>query len=353
MLKFISRRFVYGILIIFGVITLVFFLFHVLPGDPVTLIAGQRSDVSTRQEISRELGLNKPIENQYLFFVNDLLPISLHRDTKENQEKYDFVRLLKYENNRVFVIKWPYLRRSFQTNREVTKILLENIDDTIWLALAAMLFATIVGISLGIIASLYQNTLPDKLIMGATVLGISIPSYVLAIMMALIFGYYLSPYTNLELTGQLWEIHPLYGRQLHLKNIILPAITLGIMPLAIISQLTRNSMVDVFSKDFIKTARSKGLSKRRIIIKHCLKNALNPVLTAISGWFASLMAGAFFVEYIFDWKGIGYITIKAVQNLDYPVVMGSTIFIAIAFVLINIFADIIYAWLDPRVRLHN
>ena len=170
--------------------------------------------------------------------------------------------------------------------------------------------------------------------------------------MALIFGYYLSDFTGLELTGQLWQTHPLYGRQLHLKNIILPALTLGFMPLAIITQLTRNSMIEVFSKDFVKAARAKGLSKFRIIVKHCLKNALNPVFTAISGWMASLMAGAFFVEYIFDWKGIGYITIKAVQNLDLPVVMGSTILIAIAFVLINIFADVFYALLDPRVKLN-
>ncbi len=351
MFKYISRRILNGFLIVFGVVTLVFILFHVLPGDPVALIAGQRSDVSTREEISSELGLDKPFHIQYLKFINDLSPISIHRDTPLNQQKYGFQKLLDYENNRVFVIKWPYLRRSFQTNREVGKIMMENIDDTFWLALAAITFATLIGISLGIISSLNQGKLLDKVIISFSITGISIPSYVLAIMMALIFGYYLSDFTGLNLTGQLWETHPIYGRQLHLKNIILPAITLGIMPLAIISQLTRNSMIEVFNQDYIKTAMAKGLSKRRIIIKHCLKNALNPVLTAISGWFASLIAGAFFVEYIFDWKGIGYITIKAVQNLDFPVVMGSTIFIAIAFVLINIFADIIYAVLDPRVRL--
>jgi len=351
MYRYISRKLIYSAFIIFGVVTLVFFLFHVLPGDPVSLIAGQRSDVSTRQEISRELGLDKPLKSQYLFFLNDLSPISLHRDTQKNKEKYNYVRLFKYENNRVFVLKWPYLRRSFQTNRKVTNIILENIDDTVWLAIAAMTFATFFGISLGIIASLNQNRFLDHSIMGFSILGISIPSYVLAIIMALIFGYYLSDITGLELTGQLWETHPIYGKQLHIKNIILPAITLGIMPLAIISQLTRNSMVDVLNQDYIKTAKSKGLSKRRIVIKHSLKNALNPVLTAVSGWFASLMAGAFFVEYIFDWKGIGYTTIKAVQNLDFPVVMGTTIFIAIVFVVINMFADVIYALLDPRVRL--
>ncbi len=351
MIRFISQRLLKGIFIVFGVISLVFVLFHVLPGDPVSLIAGQRSDVSTREEITSELGLNKPFHIQYFKFLNDLSPVSLHGDTRKNQEKYGYKKILDYENNRIFVIKWPYLRRSFQTNREVGSIMIENIDDTFWLALAAISFATVVGISFGIVASLKQGSWVDKLIISLSITGLSIPSYVLAILIALIFGYYLSDFTGLNLTGQLWEIHPIYGKQLHLKNIILPAITLGIMPLAIISQLTRNSMIEVFNQDYIKTAMAKGLSKRRIIIKHCLKNALNPILTAISGWFASLIAGAFFVEYIFDWKGIGYITIKAVQNLDYPVVMGSTIFIAIAFIIINIFADVIYALLDPRVRL--
>lgn len=351
MLRFILKRSWQGLFIIFGVVTFVFLLFHALPGDPVSMIAGQRSDVSTRQEITRELGLDKPLAAQYTQFINDLLPISLHKNTPDNAEKYGYIKLFRYENERIFVLKRPYLRRSFQTNRRVDDILISNIPDTFWLAFAALAFATVLGISLGIIAALNHSKIVDKAIIGFSVLGISIPSYVLAILMALIFGYYLSHITGLELTGQLWQTHPIHGRQLHLKNIILPAITLGFMPLAIITQLTRNSMIEVFNQDFVKTARAKGLSKFRIIVKHCLRNALNPVLTAISGWMASLMAGAFFVEYIFDWKGIGYITIKAVQSLDFPVVMGSVIFIAIAFVLINIFADVLYAVLDPRVRL--
>lgn len=351
MLKYIGRKSLYGILILYGVATLVFLLFHALPGDPVALIAGQRSDVATREEIANELGINKPLSAQYWLFINDLSPISIHENTEGNKEKYEYRKLFKYEKNQIFAIKWPYLRRSFQTNRSVTKIIWENADDTFWLALAAIVFATITGITLGIIAALRQNEWIDKFITAYSIIGISIPSYVLAIIVALVFGYYLSDITGLNLTGQLWETHPIYGKQLHLKNIILPALTLGIMPLAIISQLTRNSMIEVFSMDFIKTARAKGLSKGRIIFKHALKNALNPVLTAISGWMASLMAGAFFVEYIFDWKGIGYITIKAVQNLDFPVVMGATLFIAAAFVVINLFADILYAVLDPRVRI--
>lgn len=351
MAGFIAKRCWQGAFIIFGVITFVFLVFHALPGDPVSLVAGQRSDITTREEIKQDLGLDKPLIHQYIQFLNDLSPVSLHKDTPQNREKYSYKRILDYENEQVFVLKKPYLRRSFQTNRRVDEILISNLDDTFWLAFAALAFASSIGIGLGVVAALNYSQFIDKFIIGFSILGISVPSYVLAITVALVFAYYLGDFTGLELTGQLWETHPLHGRRLHLKNIILPAVTLGFMPLAVITQLTRNAMLNVLNADYVKAARARGLSYRRLVFKHCLKNALNPVLTAVSGWMASLMAGAFFVEYIFDWKGIGYVTIKAVQSLDFPVVMGSTIFIAIAFVLINIFADIIYAVLDPRVRL--
>jgi peptide/nickel transport system permease protein len=185
-----------------------------------------------------------------------------------------------------------------------------------------------------------------------SVLGISAPPFVMAALIAMVFGYYLSEYTGLNHTGQLWE-DDLSGRKLVLKNLILPAFTLGLRPLAIIVQLTRSSMLDVLSQDFIRTAKAKGLKDYTIITKHALKNALNPVITAVSGWLASLMAGAFFIEFVFDWKGLGSATIAAVEQKDFPVVMGTTIFVALIFILINIFVDIIYAALDPRVRLHG
>jgi peptide/nickel transport system permease protein len=221
----------------------------------------------------------------------------------------------------------------------------------LWLALAAMVFASIVGILLGIIAALNQNKFIDHFFISISVFGISIPSFVSAIIIAMIFGYYLSDITGLNLTGQLWVNHPIRGRELQLQNLILPALTLGIRPLAIIVQLTRSSMLEVLSMDYIRTAYAKGLTKYQVVFKHALKNALNPVITAVSGWLASLMAGAFFVEYIFDWKGLGYTTIKAVQSLDFPVVMGITLLVATIFVVINIFVDLLYAAVDPRIRL--
>ncbi|MCK5468620.1 MAG: ABC transporter permease, partial [Cyclobacteriaceae bacterium] len=309
-----------------------------------------RSDISTRKSITKELGLDKPLHIQFLHYVNDLSFISIHEKSIQNQTNYDYKEIVNLGKN-ILVIKWPYMRRSFQTNKKVTEIIYDNIDDTFWLAFSAMLIASVLGITLGIIAALNQNTWLDHLLISVSVLGISIPSFVSAIVMAMVFGYYLSDYTGLNLTGQLWVNHPLRGRELQLQNLILPAITLGIRPLAIIVQLTRSSMLEVLSLDYIRTAYAKGLNKYKVVLKHALKNGLNPVITTVSGWLASLMAGAFFVEYIFDWKGLGFTTIKAVQSLDFPVVMGVTLVVATFFIIINIFVDLLYAAIDPRIRL--
>ena len=350
MLTFITKRAVHGLLVLLGVITVVFLIFHAIPGDPVAMMAGQRSDIAAREVIEKELGLHLPLHQQYFQYLKDLSPISMHQHSKGEQDKYHYKVITRLDHQKVLVAKRPYLRRSFQTNQEVGSLIVKNVINTFWLAMAAMVIALVFGILFGVAASLHPNSFRDHALVTISVIGISIPSFVVAIFLAIVFGYYLSDYTGLNLTGHLWVNHPLRGRELHLENLILPAITLGIRPLAIITQLTRSSMLEVLSKDYIRTARAKGLSRKRIVFKHALKNALNPVITAASGWLASLMAGAFFVEYIFDWKGLGYITIKAVQNLDFPVVMGSTIFIASIFVFINIFVDILYAAIDPRVR---
>jgi peptide/nickel transport system permease protein len=153
------------------------------------------------------------------------------------------------------------------------------------------------------------------------------------------------------MTGSMFDIDPFKGRELELQNLILPALTLGIRPLAIITQLTRSSMLDVLGQDYIRTAYAKGLSRKSVVLRHALRNALNPVITAITGWFAELLAGAFFIEYIFGWKGIGKVTVDALEKLDYPVVMGSVLLTASLFVVINILADILYSIIDPRVKL--
>jgi peptide/nickel transport system permease protein len=161
----------------------------------------------------------------------------------------------------------------------------------------------------------------------------------------------LSEYTGLSSVGSLYDYDEWEGEKLNLKNLILPAITLGVRPLSIVIQLTRSSLLDVLSQDYIRTAKAKGLSLYNVIVKHALKNALNPVVTAISGWFAGLMAGAVFVEKIFNWKGIGFEVVEALSKNDLPVVMGATLIFATIFVIINIFVDIAYGILDPRVRV--
>ncbi len=350
LVRFVWQRLLHGLVIMAGVVVTVFFLFAVLPGDPVAMLAGQRNDIATRAAIIADLGLDKPLPAQLLYYLNDILPVSVHPATSENQEKYAYKRLLRV-GKRVVVIKWPYLRRSFQSNKPVTKILLDHLVGTLWLAGAAMLLATVLGIFLGMVAALKPHSFLDHALVTTSVLGISMPSFVAAILIAITFGFYWSDFTSLSLTGQLYETDAFTGRHLVLQNLLLPAVALGIRPLAIIMQLTRASMMEVLGQDFIRTARAKGLSYRRVIWQHALKNALNPVITAVSGWLASLMAGAFFIEYIFNWKGLGSVTLHAVENLDFPVVMGATLTIAFLFVLVNILVDLLYAVVDPRVKL--
>ena len=153
------------------------------------------------------------------------------------------------------------------------------------------------------------------------------------------------------MTGSFYDYDIMKGKIIAWPNLILPAIALGIRPLSIITQLTRASMLDVMSMDFIRTAKAKGLSTSQVVFRHALRNALNPVITAITGWFAELLAGAFFVEYIFGWKGIGKTTVDALEKLDFPVVMGSVLISATFFIIINMIADILYAMVDPRIRV--
>ncbi|MGB0851360.1 MAG: ABC transporter permease, partial [Bacteroidia bacterium] len=188
-------------------------------------------------------------------------------------------------------------------------------------------------------------------IVFVSTLGISVPSFFSAIILAWLFGYVLHDVTGLNMTGSWLDIDPFVGESYQWKNLLLPAIALGVRPLSIFTLLTRSSMLETLNKDFIKTAKSKGLTPLEILSRHALPNALNPVITAISGWFASLLAGAFFVEYIFNWRGLGKLTIEALEMNDLPVVMGAILFIAVIFIVMNILVDMLYVKLDPRIKL--
>ena len=359
MIRFILKRLFYGILVLWGVVTVIFFLFNILPGDPARMLLGQRSDVSSVEVITKELGLDKPVAVQYLMFLNDLSPLSFHNFKDEQSTTYystdrygNYTTLIPFGKVSL-IIKSPYLRTSYQSKRLVSDIIAEAFPKTLLLASVSILIAMILGILLGIPAALYKDSWLDRFLLVFSSFGMSIPSFFAAIIIAWLFAFVLADYTGLQMFGSLYSVDDYSGEKyLDLKNLILPAITLGIRPLAIVVSLTRSSLLDALSQDYIRTARAKGLSQSRIVIRHALRNALNPVITAISGWFASLMAGAVFVEYVFDWKGIGVVIVDALEKYDLPVIMGSVLFISVILIIVNILVDIIYAGLDPRVRLN-
>lgn len=349
-MAYLLRKILYSLTVMFGVVVVVFVLFNILPGDAARMTMGQRSDVQSLEAVRKEFGLDKPKPVQFLYYLNDLSPISVHPNTQAEADKYHFLPLIKVGKN-VLVIKKPYLRRSYQTKREVTTVLAETIPNTFILALTAMLFATLIGVFLGVISAIYKGSWIDNAANSFAILGISAPSFFAGIIIAWIFGFVLSDYTGLRMSGSLYNYDPFEGEVISLRNLWLPMLTLGLRPLAIITQLTRSAMLDVLSQDYIRTARAKGLSENRVIYKHALRNALNPVVTAISSWFASLLAGSFFVEYIFGYNGLGRATVNALEMSDFPVVMGSILFIALVFVVVNVLVDLLYVWIDPRVKL--
>jgi len=346
------------VLTLFGVITVIFFLFNILPGDPAKMMLGQNESSEQIAAIKKKFGFDKPLSTQYLYYLNDLSPLSFHNNERDNYTnlasgKYSAVELFTILNTTI-VLKKPYLRESFsKSGKSVAQIISETLPNTVVLAVASICIALLIGGVLGVFSALFKDSWIDKCIQIFSILGMSVPSFFSAILFAWLFGYVLHKYTNLEMTGSLYELDD-FGESLHLKlkNLILPALVLGIRPLAVVIQLMRNSLLEVFNQDYIRTARAKGLSEFSIIKNHAIKNAMNPVVTAISGWFASLLAGAVFVEYIFNWNGLGKEIVDALNNLDLPVIMGSVIVIASMFVIINIFVDIIYGWLDPKIRLN-
>jgi len=347
MLRYLSKKLLYGILVMMGVVVIVFILFQGF-GDPSRLIMGQRADAATQENIRKELYLDQPKWKQFLYYINDISPVGIHSKQEITEKNLQGIFI---GSEKKIAIKIPYLRRSYQTKKGVWETLMDALPGTILLALAAMLIAIAAGIPLGVLAAVKKNTWMDTSAIFTSVLGISAPSFFMGIVIAYVFGFVLHEYTGLHMIGSLFDAEPFQKRNIQLQNLILPAITLGIRPLAMITQLTRSAMLDVLNQDYIRTAYAKGLSKRMVIWKHALRNALNPVITAITGWFAELLAGAFFVEYIFGWKGIGKLTVDALEDLDFPVVMGSVLVSSFFFILVNILADILYGVVDPRVRL--
>lgn len=357
MLSYFINKIFYGFLTLLGVVTIVFLLFTVFPGDPARMMLDQKEDPEQLAQIRKNMGLDQPVWKQYLYYLNDLSPISFHA---ANGDSYTSMESGKYKGQKIFngsqqivLLKYPYLRTSFQKQgKPVAEIIAETLPNTMVLAVSAILFASLIGILLGIWSALVRDSWADRALLIVTSLGMSVPSFFSAIIMAYIFAFLLHNFTGFNMTGSLYEIDDMgEGKHLALKNLILPALTLGIRPLAVISQLTRNSLLEVLNQDYIRTAFAKGLKSSDVILKHALRNALNPVITATSGWFASMLAGAVFVEFIFGWNGLGKEIVNALNTLDLPVVTAAVLVISTTFIIINILVDVLYGILDPRVSL--
>lgn len=307
MATYIFRKLLYSILVLIGVITVTFCLMYVIPGDPARLMLGQRADIASIDAVRKQLGLDDPLYVQYGRFM---------------------VKAVQGD-----------LGRSYSSNRDVLTTILETFPATAILAVSALIISSLVGILIGVISSVKPYTFSDNISMLVALFGISFPPFALGLVMAFVFGSLLKwfPISGYINNGMIY--------------LVLPMLTLALRPLSIIARLTRSSMLDVLGQDYVRTARAKGVNEWKVIIKHALRNALNPVITTISAWLAALLGGTFFIEYIFNWPGIGLLAINSILSLDFPMIQGTVLFTAVIFIIVNVIVDIIYAFLDPKVKL--
>ncbi len=307
MLRYSLKNIAYSVLVILGVITVSFLLIYVMPGDPVKAILGERADQKTVESVRSELGLDKPLSERYILYI--------------------------------YKVSKGDLGKSYVSNRNVRETILDKFPATAILAFSALVISAIFGIFFGVIAAVKRNSFTDKLLMIISLGGISAPQFVLGLFFILIFG---SALGILPLSGYINN---------GIQYLILPAVTLAFRPLAIITRITKTSMLEVMNQGYIKTARAKGLSEFRIYFRHCLRNALNPLVTTLSAILAATLGGAFFVEYIFNWPGMGLLAIDSIMKLDFPMIQGTVLVTAIVFVIINLIVDVLYAFIDPKVKI--
>lgn len=353
-MKPIFEKFLFSLTVLLGVYIILFILFQVLSINSTQSMIGQSSNKATEEAIAKEFHLDQSPMVRLLISLNEISPISYFSEDQTtvfswDSTLYNGVKLFSI-NKGSFYLKYPYLGKSFQNQEHVTTLLVQRFFSTLVLAFCAIIFATIIGVLLGILAAVKKNTWIDQSCLAFSAMGISAPSFFVAILIALLFGYYLSEWTGLSFKGSLIELDDYGNRIYEWKNLILPVAALGLRPVAILTQITRNSMLDVLGEDYIRTAIAKGLSPRIVFFKHALLNALNPVITSVSGWFGSLLAGAYFIEVIFDYKGLGNLTVNALMKFDIPLVMGASLYIAFTFVLISFLVDFLYLMIDPRMR---
>ena len=300
-----SRRILILIPTVIGVVTLVFFLIHLIPGDPIELMLGETASTADLEQLRTELGLDRPLREQYGSFLHGLLRGDLGQ--------------------------------SFFYRKPVRQVLLEKLPATLELAAVAMILAVVIALPLGIIAAVRKDSFSDRLAMLASLVGISMPNFWLGPLLIILFSLKLG-----------WL--PVSGR-VGPWSIILPAVTLGTALAALLSRMTRSAMLDVLDEDYLRTARAKGLTERVVVLKHALRNALLPVLTIIGLQFGALLSGAVITENVFAWPGLGTLLIQAIHARDYPLIQGCVLVISLGYVAANFLTDILYSFSDPRVRL--
>ena len=302
--RYVLRRLLLAIPVLFGVSVGVFLMIDLVPGDPATVLAGDTAPPQQIELIRHELGLDQPLPIQYLRFAERLLHGSLGT--------------------------------SIRSGREVTTEILDRFPYTLELALAAVIVSTILGVTAGVWAAVSRGRAGDHLTMGIATLGLSIPSFWTAILMIIVFSLTLH---WLPVAGAgTWQ------------QLVMPALALSLPSAAVKARITRSSMLEVLGQDYLRTARAKGLRERAVIARHALKNALIPIVTLIGLQFGGLLGGAFIIETIFGWPGVGRLAVQSIFVRDFPVVQGTVLLVAIAYLLANLVVDITYAWLDPRIR---
>lgn len=292
---------------VIGAITLVFFFLHLIPGDPVEVMLGETALQADKETLREELGLNLPLHLQYGRFMKGVLGGDLGD--------------------------------SYFYRRPVVRVIAERIPATVELALAAFLVAGLIAIPLGIISALREGTILDNAAVFFSLLGVSMPNFWLGPLLIILFSLHLG-----------W--FPVSGRG-GVGSLVLPAITLGTALAAILSRMTRASLLERLGEDYLTVARAKGLPEWKVIFKHALRNAMIPIITVMGLQFGALLSGAIITENVFSWPGIGTLLINAIQARDYPLVQGCVLFISLSYVLVNLLTDLIYGWVDPRIRLRG
>ncbi|MGG4457891.1 nickel ABC transporter permease [Brevibacillus porteri] len=303
MKQYIVKRLLSGIIVLFGLSVFTFLLIHLIPGDPVRIMLGQRATVEQIESLRGELGLNKPLVVQYLDYASGVL-------------KGD-------------------LGTSLKTGRPVSTEIADRFPATAKMAVASLVVAVVIGIGLGVLAAKYKDTPIDGAIMTFSTFGMSIPGFWLGLLVILVFSVHLGWFPIAGGTG--------------LKDMVLPALTLGTLMATALSRLTRAGMVEVLSNDYIRTARAKGMNERIVLLRHAFRNVMIPIVAVIGLELAGLLGGAVIVEQVFGWPGVGTLAIQAISSRDFPMIQGTTLFIGAVYVLVVILIDVLYAILDPRI----